>query len=305
MRTTAPPSNVGFERIFRLDALSGHALERERELRLLRRTQFDRGGNFRLGDALPLAHNFLKRLHNFRQDCACGRGRTTRNRKLRMILLAPMSRHQFFDHAVLSVAIDRWTREEIAQFRGFRVDAPKVGELLQRRLGRALRQSDIRKRVGILEARGLQFGLPARPLTKALTSASCACGVSCFASSDSAPSTARLAAMCFQFEARGTLGGFDFGGRCDSDFLRVALRYVADALRFRWRFALRCGAELRNFVLQVRQFLLGFAELPVGLGFRCGRFRDRGADGVRVSMEFWRQNSCRTARSAHRPPIRS
>ena len=57
----------------------------------------------------------------------------------------------------------------------------------------------------------------------------------------------------FQFQARRALGGFNFGFGCGADFLGVALRYVADAFRFRCGFALRGGAQLRDFLLQTRE----------------------------------------------------
>ena len=96
------------------------------------------------------------------------------NRKLRMILLGAKTRHQFFDHAVFCFAIDGRARQKISKLGGFRVGFAEIDQLTERRItgSSALRQSNIRQRVGILKARGLQLGLPARPFTKALTSAS-------------------------------------------------------------------------------------------------------------------------------------
>src|SRR5882762_938866 len=89
---------------------------------------------------------------------------------------------------------DRWARKKRAQLGGLPIGCPEIGELPGGWLRRALRERDIGQSVCVLEARGLQFGLPSRLFTKLLMSASCACGLSCLASSDSAPSTASFAA---------------------------------------------------------------------------------------------------------------
>src|SRR3984893_17125093 len=107
------------------------------------------------------------------------------------------SRDDLFDDRVLGLGSDRRARKKRAQLRGLRIDRPKVAELPGRRLGRALRDGYVCQRVGVLEARGLQFGLASRLFTKLVMSSSCACGVSCLASSDWAPSTARFAASAF------------------------------------------------------------------------------------------------------------
>src|SRR5712664_1589933 len=103
----------------------------------------------------------------------------------------------FLDNGVLGFHAHRWTCQKCAQFAGLLVRRAKVVKLLGGRLGGALSQSDVRHRIRVLEARGLQFGLPSRLFTKLLMSDSCAFGVSCLASSVSAPSTARFAASAF------------------------------------------------------------------------------------------------------------
>src|SRR5580704_2441823 len=104
---------------------------------------------------------------------------------------------EFFDHRVLVLRRDRGARQKRPQLRRLRVGRSEIVELLGRRLGRALRERDIRQRVRILEARGFQLGLPSRLFTKLLISDSCALGVSCFVRSDSALSTASVAAKAF------------------------------------------------------------------------------------------------------------
>src|SRR5207248_11540317 len=87
--------------------------------------------------------------------------------------------------------------EKRAQFCGLRVRCAKPFQLLGRRLGRTLLLRDVRQCVCVLEARGLQLGIPSRLFTKLLINPACACAVSCSASSDSAPSTASFAASAF------------------------------------------------------------------------------------------------------------
>src|SRR6266849_5195533 len=105
--------------------------------------------------------------------------------------------HDFLDNAVLGLHAHRRTRQKRAQFRGFSICRAKFVELLGSRLGGALSQRDVRHGIRVLEARGLQFGLPSRLFTKLLMNDSCAFGVSCLARSVSAPSTARFAASAF------------------------------------------------------------------------------------------------------------
>src|SRR5260370_39504227 len=106
-------------------------------------------------------------------------------------------REQFPDHPVLRFAIAPRARQKIAQLARLGIHRAKSGKLLGHWLGRTLRHRDIRKRIRILQARRFQFGLPSRLFTNAATSDSCAFAVSCFASSDSAPSTARFGAITF------------------------------------------------------------------------------------------------------------
>src|SRR5713226_6658371 len=105
--------------------------------------------------------------------------------------------HDFLDNVVLGLHAHSRTRQKRAQFRGFSICRAKFVELLGSRLGGSLSQRDVRHGIRVLEARGLQFGLPSRLFTKLLMSDSCACEVSCLASSVSAPSTARFAASAF------------------------------------------------------------------------------------------------------------
>src|SRR5260370_27237849 len=105
--------------------------------------------------------------------------------------------YDFFDDGVLGFHADSRACQKRAQCGGLRVRRAKFVQLLGGRRGSALSKGDIRQRICVLEARGLQFGLHSRLLTKLLMSDSCALGVSCFARSDSAPSTARFAASAF------------------------------------------------------------------------------------------------------------
>src|SRR5947207_12756356 len=107
------------------------------------------------------------------------------------------ARGDFLDNRVFGLNANRRARQKRAQLGGLRVCRANFVQLLGSRIGRALSQRDIRQRVRVLEARGLQFGLPSRLFTKLLMSDSCAFGVSCLTSSDSAPSTARFAAKPF------------------------------------------------------------------------------------------------------------
>src|SRR6266404_6098537 len=106
-------------------------------------------------------------------------------------------RDNLFDHRVLRLDRDCRARKKRAQLGGLRIGCPKIVELPGGRLRRALCERDIGQSVCALEARRFQFGLPSRLFTKLLMSASCACELSCLASSDSAPSTARFAASAF------------------------------------------------------------------------------------------------------------
>src|SRR5260370_24899371 len=105
--------------------------------------------------------------------------------------------HNFLDDGVLGFHAHCRACQERAQFRGLRISRAKIVKLLASRLGSALCERYVRHRIGVLEARGLQFGLPSRLFTKLLISDSCAVGVNCLARSVSAPSTARFAATAF------------------------------------------------------------------------------------------------------------
>src|SRR5258708_32953786 len=85
-------------------------------------------------------------------------------------------------------------RQKRAQFGGLRIGRAKFVQLAGSRLGGALSEGNVCHRIRILEARGLQLGLPSRVFTKLLMSDSWALGVNCLARSVSAPSTARFAA---------------------------------------------------------------------------------------------------------------
>src|SRR6266852_3788550 len=184
------------ERIFCLNFLAGKTRQRLREFRFLCRAQFHRGRNLRFGNALPLPEHLLKCGDDFRKKL-CAMAVRNNEQKIAKYPAGAQSRNNLFDHRVLRLDRDCRARKKCAQLSGLRVRCPKIAELLRGRLRRALREGDIRQSVRVLEARGLQFGLPSRLFTKLLMSASCACGSSCLASSDSAPSTARFAASAF------------------------------------------------------------------------------------------------------------
>src|SRR5258708_1136114 len=105
--------------------------------------------------------------------------------------------YQFFHYAVLRRAFHRRIAQHVAQLSGLRIRRAKFFQLLPHRLRRALFQRDVRQRRRVLQARRPQFALPCRLCTKLLIIASCTAGVICFATSDSAPSTASLAASSF------------------------------------------------------------------------------------------------------------
>src|SRR5260370_26467492 len=106
--------------------------------------------------------------------------------------------HNFLDDGVLGFHAHCRACQERAQFRGLRISRTKIVKLLASRLGSALCERYVRHRIGVLEARGLQCGLPSRLFTKLLISDSCAVRVNCLARSVSAPSTARFAASAFR-----------------------------------------------------------------------------------------------------------
>src|SRR4030095_489746 len=103
----------------------------------------------------------------------------------------------FFNDAALFCLGHGGAREDIAQFGGSCVSSAEIAKLLDDWPCGSLPERNIRERVCVLKARGLQFGLPSNLFTKPRMSASWVCGVSCLLSNDSAPSTASLAASAF------------------------------------------------------------------------------------------------------------
>src|SRR5580692_7856376 len=97
-----------------------------------------------------------------------------------------------FNHAMLRLARHAGACQKIPQLARLTESRREISQLLERRFGRA-----IRERIRVLQACRLQFGLPSRLFTKLSISDSCAAGVSCLASRDSAPSTASDAARAF------------------------------------------------------------------------------------------------------------
>src|SRR5882762_1854426 len=184
------------KRVFCFNLLSRQPRQRRCHFFLLCPGQFDRRRNFRFGNSLPMPNNFMKRGDNFRNQL-----RTPvvgdHKEKISDNLARAQPRHDFLDDRMLRFNAHRRACQKRAQLGGFGVRCTKIMKLLGSRLGRTLRQRDIRHRVRVLQARRLQFGLPSRLFTKLLMSDSCAFGVSCLASSDSAPSTARFAASAF------------------------------------------------------------------------------------------------------------
>src|SRR5260370_9076599 len=105
--------------------------------------------------------------------------------------------HNFLDDGVLGFHAHCRACQERAQFRGLRISPAKIVKLLASRLGSALCERYVRHRIGVLEARGLQCGLPSRLFTKLLISHSCAAPANCLASTVSPPSTAQFATRTF------------------------------------------------------------------------------------------------------------
>src|SRR5260370_2528788 len=184
------------ERVLRFNFLARKSRQHCRQLFFLFGAQLHCRRDLRLLDALPLPDHLIKRVNNFRKQL---RTPVVRNHKQKIAndLARTQPRHDSLDNGVLVFDGDRRARQKRAQFRRLPGPFPKVAELLARWLSPALRRRDIRQGICILEARGLQFGLPSRLFTKLLIRDSCACGVSCLASSVSAPSTARFAASAF------------------------------------------------------------------------------------------------------------
>src|SRR3989454_9228380 len=164
--------------------------------RSLPRAQFDGGRTFRFGDSLPLPNHLVKRGDNLRNQLRAPVVRD-HEEKIPDDFARAQPGHKFLDDRVLGFHAHRRACQKRAQFGGLRVRRAEIVELLGSRLGGALSQRDVRHGIRVLQARGLQCGLPSRLFTKLLMSDSCALGVSCLASSVSAPSTARFAASAF------------------------------------------------------------------------------------------------------------
>src|SRR5437899_4289317 len=184
------------QRILRLNLFSRQALQRLLQLGFLRRGQFRRRCHFRFRRSLPLPQYVFERLQNFRQQV---RPLVVHNNKQKIPHDAARAHPccQFLDHSMLCRAFHRRVCQNIAQFRGLCIRRAKILQLLTDRPRRALFQRDVRQCRRVLQARRPQFGLPCRLCTKLLIIASCTAGVICFATSDSAPSTARRAANSF------------------------------------------------------------------------------------------------------------
>src|SRR6516164_11265584 len=106
-------------------------------------------------------------------------------------------RGQFHDYAAFRFWRNGRAAQKRPQFGCLMQRRAKIFQLLQSWFRCSLLQGDIRQRICILQARRFQFGLPCRLCTKLLINASCAAGVICLATRDSAPSTANLAASAF------------------------------------------------------------------------------------------------------------
>src|SRR5579859_615338 len=191
-----PAQQSRIERVFRLDFLARHACQRRRQLFLLRRGQFHRRSDLRFGHTLSLSQNLFKCRNNFgnqlrapvirnhEQEIADNFGRTDTAGNL-------------FNHRVLCFDADRRACQKRAQLRRLLIRRAKTLQLLGSGLGGALLQGDIRHRVCVLEACGLQFGIPSRLFTKLLIRPACACAFNCLTRRASAPSTASFAATAF------------------------------------------------------------------------------------------------------------
>src|ERR1041385_7653198 len=91
------------------------------------------------------------------------------------------ARGDFFGDAAFFRLADGRAGKKIAQLGRGRVSRTEIAQLLEHRSSRTLCESNVRERIGVLQASGLQLGLPCRLSTKLATSASCVCAVSCLA----------------------------------------------------------------------------------------------------------------------------
>src|SRR6266481_3292665 len=181
------------QRKLRCNFFAGDPLHGLLHVFFLRIAQRHCGENFHLGDTLPFPQNILKGRKNFGQL-----PRTLvidyHEQKIAHDLAGAQPRGNLFRNPTFPFFTRCRTIEEIAQLRGTGIGGGEIAQLLHDRRSSALLERNIRKRVGILQARGLQLGLRCSDLTKPAMSASCVCGVNCFASRDSAPSMASFAA---------------------------------------------------------------------------------------------------------------
>src|SRR5712692_339204 len=224
------------ERILRFDFFARQARQRLGQFSFLRGVQFHGGRNLRLGNSLALPDHLLKRRDDLRQKLrAVVIG--DHKQKIADDLARPQPRDQPFDHTVFRVYSHRRAGQKRAQLGRFRVRRAEIAELLESRCGSALSKGNVGQSVCVLEARGLQFGLPARLSTKLLMRFSCAFGVSCLARSDSAPSTASFAASAFRARraARSAASISPFAAAaifCASDAVSARMRPAAAASRW-------------------------------------------------------------------------
>src|SRR5712692_4825998 len=225
------------QRILRFDFFARQARQRLGQFSFLRGVQFHGGRNLRLGNSLALPDHLLKRRDDLRQKLrAVVIG--DHKQKIADDLARPQPRDQPFDHTVFRVYSHRRAGQKRAQLGRFRVRRAEIAELLESRCGSALSKGNVGQSVCVLEARGLQFGLPARLSTKLLMRFSCAFGVSCLARSDSAPSTASFAASAFRARraARSAASISPFAAAaifCASDAVSARMR-PASAAASRW-----------------------------------------------------------------------
>src|SRR5882724_5895654 len=181
------------QRKFCCNLLAGGPLQVLRHIFFLCIVQGHRGKHFRLGDTLPFAQDILKGCKNFGQLPGTPVV-DYHKQKITHDFAGAQPCGNLFRNCALRFFTRRRTIEEVAQLRGTGIGGGEIAQLLHDRRSSALLERNIRKRVGILQARGLQLGLPCSDLTKPAMSASCVCGVNCFARRASAPSTASFAA---------------------------------------------------------------------------------------------------------------
>src|SRR5438477_8979732 len=187
---------TAIERKFRCNFFAGDALKSLRHFGFLLVVQVHRGKNFRFGDSLPVAQYVLKSRDDFRQFL---HPMVVNNYKQEISrdFADPEMCGNLLSYATFGFDGGCGTCEEISQLRRFLIRRKKILQLLESGSRGALSERNVRKGVRILQAGGLQFGLPCSVLTNPAISASWVCGVSCLASNDSAPSSASFAASVF------------------------------------------------------------------------------------------------------------